>query len=281
MEPGADTPHSPAQPMALPGFAFVTPSPAKRSRRRYIPVAVASVVAFFLFYGVMEENQLTRVSVAERAQVDDVRIDPDRLPAALVQYPATVTGQMSDGLNVPCTIHSLHDKEGPSCVIPPRAAPIPRPQVHVEAGADIAPPTGAVTPTPGRADVPATKSPPVTAATAKPVVDDRIGRREDTPGHRGSDDLNDDLNKDGSEGREARTEGREARTEGKEARTEGKEDGSEGKEDGTKNQRDHQVKGHHDLAHRDENSWVRPRKADLAPTAGPWTSPDHLRVPMS
>jgi hypothetical protein len=122
VEVGAETPNSPAQRMALPGFAFVTMPTPKRSRRRVVVMAVVSAAAIFLLLGVMEENRSTRANVAERAEADDVRIDPDRLPVALVQYPATVIGQMSSGQKVRCTIRSLRDDEIPSCVIPPSPA---------------------------------------------------------------------------------------------------------------------------------------------------------------
>ena len=167
MEPGAELPDSPAQLTALlttlPGFAFVTMPPPKRSRRRrYIPVAVASLVAIFLFYGVMDENRSIRVDVAQRAQVDDVRIDPEYLPVALIQYPATVTGHTRDGKEVHCTIRSLHDEGNPSCVIPPSPAPIPQRQVRVDASVSSAPPTSAPTPsTPGGNGARVTTKPPV------------------------------------------------------------------------------------------------------------------------
>jgi hypothetical protein len=166
VEPGAETPNSPARRMAFPGFAFVTTPSPKRSRRRYIPVAVVSIVAAILLYGVMDENHSARVNVAERAQVQDVRIDPDHLPLALVQYPATVTGQTSGGQKVRCTIRSLQDDESPSCAIPPSA--VPHQQVRVEAPVSIAPSTSEVTPaTPGENEARFTKKSPVAAPPVK------------------------------------------------------------------------------------------------------------------
>src|SRR6185436_11237820 len=82
VESGVHTLSIPAQPVALPGFAFITSPSPTRSRRRYIPVALACVAAGFLLYGVMDENHSTRVNIAKHAQVDNVRIDPDHLPVA-------------------------------------------------------------------------------------------------------------------------------------------------------------------------------------------------------
>jgi hypothetical protein len=223
VEPGEETPNSPAQRMALPGFAFVTPPPPKRSRRRFIPVAMASTVAVFLLYGVMDENHSTRVNVAERAQVSDVRIDPDNLPVALVQYPATVTGQTSDGQNVRCTIRSLHDEGGPSCVIPPST--VPHPQVPVEAPVVIAPPTSQVTPStheghdarvtkspvavpPVKITTPPITTPPITTppittppVTAPPEHDHDGHHRHH--GHRAGDDQDGRRAEDNQDGRRA------------------------------------------------------------------------------
>jgi penicillin-binding protein 1A len=113
---------------------------------------VVSIVALVLFYGVMDENQSTRVNVAERAKADDVQIDPDGLPIALVQYPATVTGHTSGGQKVSCTIHSLDDEESPSCQIPPSAARVPELQVRADRPTSTAPPASAVPFTHGRDD---------------------------------------------------------------------------------------------------------------------------------
>lgn len=142
MQPGTKTLSSPSQPTALPGFAFITLPQPERSRRRYLPVALATLVTGLLLYGVMDQNHSTRVTIARAAQAD-VQIDPDRLPVSLVQYPATVTGQTRDGQKVRCTIRSLHDRESPSCAVPAPRVPVPKPQVRVAVSDISTPSTGA------------------------------------------------------------------------------------------------------------------------------------------
>ena len=186
VKPGAEIPNSRVH-MALPGFALVTSPSPKRSRWRYMPVAVASLVAFFLLYGVMEDNQLTRLSVAERAQTNNVEIDPDHLPATLVQYPVTVTGQTSGGQKVSCTIRALHDKQSPSCVIQSSTSPVPDAVVPSPQSRNDA----TVTQKPAVSQNPPVAVPPTNTVT--PGDDDRPdGRPTGDDGYDGDGDDGDD-----------------------------------------------------------------------------------------
>lgn len=191
--------------MALPGFALVTSPSPKRSRWRYMPVAVASLVAFFLLYGVMEDNQLTRLSVAERAQSNNVKIDPDHLPAALVQYPVTVTGQTSGGQKVSCTIRALHDKQSPSCVILSSPPPVAEAVVPSTQSRNDAPVTQKPT---------VTEKPPVAVPATNTVTpgddgdhDRPDGRPTEDDGDEGDDGDGDGDNVDDADGRDGRDDG--------------------------------------------------------------------------
>ena len=204
MEPGQETPNSGAQRMALPGFALVTTPSPQRSRWRYMPVAVASLAAIFLFNGVMEENRSTRESVAELAQVDDVRIDPDHLPVALVEYPATVTGQTSDGQKVRCTIRVLNDEERPSCIIPLAPAAIPKAGVRVDGSMGSTPTVSAVPPpTQRRDDAPVTLKPPA-AVSPTPIATPTDDDQDSPDGRPTRDDGNEQDARDDRDGRDDR-----------------------------------------------------------------------------